>query len=64
MVRRFGFPLAGGLARGGVIIAVNAALWFRLAADRAAVVHRLVARLAQDSHALMNGFFGIAGTSA
>jgi len=53
----FGFD---GLAFGGVIMALNIAVWaadwLRRAADIAAVVHMPLARLAQDSHALMKGF--------
>ncbi|CAO3357133.1 hypothetical protein [Azospirillum palustre] len=56
----FGFD---GLAFGGVIMALNIAVWaadwLRRAADIAAVVHMPLARLAQDSHALMKGFLVI-----
>lgn len=50
---------------GGVIMALSiadwAAAWLRLAADIAAEVHMPLARLAQDNHALMKGFFVIMG---
>ncbi|MCP1614529.1 hypothetical protein J2848_006234 [Azospirillum lipoferum] len=63
---RFGFePGLPWPAFGGVIIALIvaawAAAWLRLAADIAAVVHMPLARLAQDNHALMKGFFVIMG---
>ncbi|ALG73384.1 hypothetical protein VY88_21095 [Azospirillum thiophilum] len=50
---------------GGVIMAFSAADWLRFAAETAAAVHMpvawLVARFAQDSHALMKGFLVITG---
>ncbi|CAO3402041.1 hypothetical protein [Azospirillum palustre] len=64
--QRAGFDLGfgfDGLAFGGVIMALNIAVWaadwLRRAADIAAVVHMPLARLAQDSHALMKGFLVI-----
>ncbi len=55
---RFGaFALRRGFAFGGVVIALSTTPWFLLAADIAAVVHMEAARLAQDSHRLMAGFF-------